>query len=91
MSTSVPDSVWQKIWRFPEYQMGAHLVTLVLADGSKKKNQIVLGGGEVWRGDQERELGFSPSDVVDAIHQPWTESETDKPWWSSGNEEWWKS
>jgi hypothetical protein len=90
MSERLPSSVRAKILGFPECTMGTHLVTLVLKDGSKKKNLIVVDGAEIW-GVESGKLGFSASDVVDAIHQAWTESTGEKPWWDPENKDWWKS
>ena len=87
MNENIPEAVYLKIWRtFPEAGMGYHLVTLVLRDGSKRKNQVITSGGEVWRGEPQSELDFAPSEVVDAIRQLGTESDAETPWWKPNGE-----
>lgn len=77
-----------KIFQMPEYQMGAHLVTLVLRDGRKIKNVVISPCDEIWGvGSEEKmdeaALGFRIADIVDAERQPSQLPGHEDEWWKN--------
>jgi hypothetical protein len=69
---AVPDIVAEKVLSFPESSMGAHRVTLVLADGRRVGDVTLAWGHEIVRvGGRDiteaADLDFAPCNVVDAV------------------------
>ena len=88
MKPKISRDLMMKVYRMPEYKMGAHLVTLTLRDGRKVKNVIIAPCDEVWGiGIQEKkdeaDLGFLIVDIIDAEHQPWSLPEQEDEWWKT--------
>jgi hypothetical protein len=68
----VPDTVAENVLSFPESSMGAHRVTLVLADGRQVRDVTLAWGHEIVRvGGHDvtsaADLDFAPDSVVDAV------------------------
>jgi hypothetical protein len=70
----IPDALFEKANKFPEWSYGATKVTLILADGRRVEN-VILGGAEwiVKVGDrlvtEATELDFAVGEIVDVIPQ----------------------
>ena len=68
----IPDALFKKAHKFPEWSYGATKVTLILADGRRIEN-VILGGAEwiVKVGDrlvaEATELDFAVGEIVDVI------------------------
>jgi len=72
VSLRLPESLAQKVLTFPESSMGAHRVTLVLADGRQIHDGHLAWGEEIVRiGSRDvvecGDLGFDPTSAVDAL------------------------
>ena len=64
MSTTLPDSVVEKVLAFPEWRMGAKRIKVVLADGRSFSSVEVAWGRDVVRVAGYEEVPFDAADVV---------------------------
>jgi len=76
MKPKLNEDLTARISRMPEYEMGTHLVTLILRDGRRIRNVVVSPCDEIWGiGFQEKpdeeSLGFRIEDIAEIEHQPW--------------------
>ncbi len=80
MKPELNQDLTDRISRMPEYDMGTHLVTVILRDGRRVRNVVVAPCSEIWgigfrEKADEAALGFLIADIVGVEHQPWQHGE----------------
>ena len=66
MRLKQPDSIREKVGSFPESSYGAHLVTLVLDDGTRIPHVRIAGWDEIVDDSLPSLKGLDVSRIVDA-------------------------